>query len=106
MIELRKSEKRLMDYIDFYWQNNYHSPSTQEILAAGISRSSSHVIILASSLVSKGYLIPRAKGSIRSFVPAWVKVLIDSQSGDRRRKFILLLQKMKEHPQPKNRAGV
>ena len=106
MIKLSESEKKLMDYIDTYWQENYHSPSTQDVLAAGISRSSSHANILAGSLMVKGYLIPRAKGLVRSFVPVWVKALIDSQVGERRRKFILLLQKVKEHPQPKNRAGV
>lgn len=102
---LTVTEKRLMSYIDSYWLIHYHSPSCRELVRAGVFQSTSHINYVAGSLIEKGFLLPRPRGAARSFIPVWVKFLIDSQM-ERREKFLPILKIIKAHPSSKNRASV
>ena len=101
-MELSEAEKKMMEYINDFYMEHYFSPTDDEIVEAGVIHSSSHVRYLADSLIQKGFLLPRPDRTARTFIPVWVKSVIDAHA-EMRAKFLILLRRRINHPQ--NRAG-
>lgn len=88
-MEIEKVEtpaaKRVMRFIDSYWEKHTMAPSLREISEGTGIGSLSHIHYLLDGLVKEGRLAARVFGTSRQVIPNWVVMAIQRGRGSHRR---------------------